>query len=168
MWSTSAPAGKIPYIPMWTLDCKISPVIMVDQDVVPGTRLLDFGTELKNFDEFEITMTYDQQVLYQGNLTSKYISIREQLLDDKEKTDHALCISLAGKTDDHSCFYQEKSVSLGIRIDLSIEDVLINSVMLESGLTQVLGENITQTLIIKTPIYRWLLSNQDYIMKDVS
>ena len=168
MWNTSPPKGKILYVPLWKFDCKISPVITLDQEIIPGSRWREFAPDIKNFDDFEITVSYDQQVLYHGKINSDdCILISKQLLDDKENTDHKICISLNGKTDDHSCFYQGQSVSLAISIDLAIEDVPLGSTLLEAGLKNIMGENETQTLVVNTPIYRWLLQNQEYIMADL-
>jgi hypothetical protein len=168
MWNTSAPAGKIPYIPTWRMNCKISPVITAGNSVLPGSQLLNFGKELKNFDEFKITAAYDQQTLYSGSFTdTETIVIDQQLLDDKENTDHVFSIELCGKTDDHSCFYHDTSVSLAIQIDLSIEDMPLNLTLQTSGIKTIMGENEIQTFNIKTPIYRWLLQNQECIMADL-
>jgi hypothetical protein len=168
MWNTSPRKGKIPYVPLWKFDCKISPVITLDQEIIPGSCWKEFAPDIKNFDDFEITVSYDQQVLYQGKINSDdCVSISEHLLDDKENIDHKICITLHGKTDDHSCFYQGKSVSLGISIDLAIEDMPLGSTLLEAGLKNIMGENETQTLVVNTPIYQWLLQNQEYIMADL-
>lgn len=128
MWNTlPPPKGKILYIPTWQMNCKISPVIAVGQNIVPGTQLLNFGTELKNFDDFKITVTYDHQILHNDFFkNAETIIIDHQFLDDKENTEHVFSIELCGKTDDHSCFYHGTSVSLAIQIDLSIEDMPMN------------------------------------------
>lgn len=169
MWHTSIiPKGKILYVPKWTLECTVSPVIMVDQEVVSGNRLAEFGKEIKNFNNFKIDITYDQQSLYTGGIDQSIpIVVSAQLLDDKENTNHLLSIGLSGKTDDHSCFYQGKSVSLGVKLDLLIESVPMASTLLQVGLKNHMGENEIQKLEIKTPIYQWLLSNQEYIMRDI-
>ena len=168
MWNTSIPKGKIPYIPTWRMNCKISPVITAGTSILPGDQLLNFGKELKNFDEFKITVVYDQQTLYSGSFNNtETIIIDQQLLDDKENTDHVFSIELCGKTDDHSCFYHDTGVSLAIQIDLSIEDIPMNLTLQHSGIKIIMGENKKQSFNIKTPIYRWLLQNQEYIMADL-
>ena len=168
MWHTSVPKGKIPYVPTWQMNCKISPVITVDDTILPGSQLLNFGTELKNFDEFKVTVTYDQQILYNDFFkNTETIIIDQKFLDDKENTDHVFSVELCGKTDDHSCFYHGTSVSLAIQIDLSIEDMPLNLTLQTSGIKITMGENNKQNFNIKTPIYQWLLQNQEYIMTDL-
>lgn len=168
MWNTSVPKGKIPYIPTWQLVCKLSPVITLGKNILPGSRLHEFDTELKTFQDLEMTLQYDQQILYQSGFpTADPVTIKHQLNDDKENIEHLLCIGLLGKTDDHSCFYQGSSMSLGVQIDLFIEDLPMNMHLMISGLKTVMGENETQTLVLQTPIYRWLYKNQEHIMTDL-
>jgi hypothetical protein len=143
-------------------------VITAGTDIVPGSQLLNFGTELKNFDDFKITVAYDQHTLYDGTFNNtETIVIDQQLLDDKENTDHVFSIELCGKTDDHSCFYHGTSVSLAVKVDLLIEDMPLNLTLQTSGIKTIIGENQTQSFNIKTPIYRWLLQSREYIMTDL-
>jgi hypothetical protein len=168
MLDTLIPKGKVAVVSTWKMNCKISPVITVDDKILPGSQLANFGEELRNFNDFEITVVYDQQTLYTGSFKgTEAITIDQQFLDDKENIDHVFSIELCGKTDDHSCFYRDMNVSLAIQIDLSIEDMPLTLTLQTSGINTVLGENKTQIFNIKTPIYRWLLQNQEYIMTDL-
>jgi len=168
MWHSLTPKGKIPYVPKWNLWCKISPVITVGDDVLDADRLGEFGSDLHGFEEFKISILYDNQVLYSGTFDQHQpIVVDVDLLDDKENTDHVLCIGLEGKTDDHSCFHQGKSVSLAAKINLSIEQMPLDLHVMATGIKTIAGENGVQNFSISTPIYRWLLKNHEHITADL-
>jgi len=158
------PKGKIPYVPTWHMNCEILPMIQIENNNAPGAQIVNYGGHLENFNDFEITITYDNEILHKGVfVNAEPIVIDHHFQDDKQNTNHLFDISLAGKTDQHSWHYQDIPVSLCIKLDISIEDISMDSILSNQGLSAILGVNATQTFAIQTPIYQWLLQNINII-----
>lgn len=160
-----APPGKIDHVPVWNMTCKIWPVISVDQEIIPGGCILDHDNKDNNFDQFEISMTYDQQLVFQGNFDqTNPIVIHKEFPDDKQNTEHVFGLSLSGKTDKNNWIYQGKKISLCVKFELTIEDMSMDLMFEEQRVKSIQGENKTEFFHVQTPIYRWLLKNQHHCM----
>lgn len=165
-------AGKVQQMPHWNLKLIMTPKFMYDSEEtheIPATHL--------PFDHFEIDITYDQICLLTHCFRDSAPVIFNACLDDNQQMpEHELCIQLRGADIDNNFIVQGKTITLGIELDLYIEDIELSwylnnhdcfftqSQQCKKG-TRFMSENGRLLVNIQTPIYPWLFENEQHIVE---
>ena len=168
-------AGKKIVTPTWKLKVGITPFISVNHDNIfsADAYYAKFSHGMLPADCLQVDIIYDDILLESLNcLDNQAKETTLALVDDQIITSHILKFKLSGKTDGHTYHNESNNdVSWLLRLDLYIEDLCICGLLLDHKSTNdfssefYMGENRTHTLQIQTPIYRWLLQHDDYILQ---
>ena len=165
-------AGKIQQIPKWNLKLIMTPNFTSGWEKtheIPATYL--------PFDHFEIDIIYDQICLFTHRFSDGAPVIFNACLDDNQRTTgHELCIHLRGADIDNNFVVQGKTITLGIELDMYIEDIDLtwylnnyDCFFTQSGQckkgTKFMSENGRLLVNIQTPIYPWLFENEQHIVE---
>jgi hypothetical protein len=147
----------------WQLEVKFWPVVTVDgqvQNINQNKQHMDFFTNTA----IRHNVAYDNQIIACDRLIDP-VTIRQNLLDDKETHAHQLMVWIANKFPVHNQFIQGHEVSVCAACEILIEGLVISNLITGGGMI-LLGENDRKvSLEIQTPIYRWLLSRKNEFFK---
>lgn len=168
-------AGKVQQIPKWNLKLVMRPRFMCDSE-----QPQEISTNNLPFDHFEIDLTYDRTCLLTHRFTDCAPVIFNASLDDgQQDPEHELCLHLRGADIDNNFMIQGKTITLGIELDMYIEDIELSwyfnnydcfftqSQQCKKG-TKFMSENGRLLVKLQTPIYTWLLENEQHIVEQYS
>ena len=159
-------SGKLSTARTWQIEIRLDPGYMgAEADSQWSPALHPYNEPIK------ITVSLGDVVLIDKIITEPYV-YKDFIVDQDRPTTQNLSIRLSGKKENIN-----RNVHPVIKIDLSIENTLVNSILEELGTftsnnevkygVTYMGENGVQELEIYTPIYVWLLKNKT-LLKQLS
>lgn len=145
------------YTPYWKLGVTVEPVIQGNHCNV-------------DFSNWELRVLFDEIVIFDQLVTNK-ITVSTDIEDTLDTEDHVLQISLLNAP--------ATAPGQMLKIILTVEGLDINDVLIDKQIyylangdikfgADLMGEVGTQKLAIQTPIYRWLFSHEDLIVKHLA
>jgi hypothetical protein len=176
--------GKIDDVQTYQLDFWISPVIVVDHEIYYAKQIQRFfGSELDYklpfFSEMSFKIYLDQDTVFDTKFSELDTLHVTKMINDLECKNHELTFVLQGKNNNHSCFLGEdkKSVTLSVQLDFKIEDLPTTTLFYQHGkyitdehqvqsAATIMGINGKQVIQLPSPIYPWLLENNQCIISD--
>lgn len=170
--------GKKKTVSTFKLSVDIAPGAMIGHDTwLPAEHdMIDMP-----FEDLVVTVVYDDTVLIEPQSLTAPIALETQLVDDHNHTEHVLRIVLSGKSEKHTVKFDgtDKDAVATLKVNLSIESLPINyclegqPVFFAEGSTdgqnwaEYLAQNGEQRVSFSTPIYSWLIAQQNGIIHDI-
>lgn len=165
-------AGKVPYVPHWNLSIDVTPVLIVNNEIVDISNLDDYP-EIHSLESIQIQVMYDDRLLINDNIL-RPILFNTKIQDSEDAQEHCLRMCITGKTDDHSCLSAGNPVSVAAAVNIYIEDLSVNlalnaiNVSISGKDLLLLGENNKEVCAkLKTPIYHWLIDHNWTILNQI-
>jgi hypothetical protein len=136
-----------------------------------------FGSDLNLFTSLvDVQIKFDQSVIQQQNIDSIHEFSGAHQIDETDLyTQHVLEISVTGLNNLSSANWHGNNVAAAVNVKqlniqhLSVKEVFINNVILpdrEHG-TTIIGNDLTQQLVIELPVYHWLLKNSKWVLRSM-
>ena len=174
--------GKIAYAPVWNLEIVLRPEFIVDyvSKFSASQQKNLHATDQFPWENLEITVMLDQICLLKHLFTDPTpVSINQYFSDAGELAEHTITVALAGADVNNNFLVNDHTITLGIDTELRIEGVdlewylrnhlcfLTQNNTLEYG-RKFMSENGQQQITLQTPIYPWLMTHEESIVKQFS
>jgi hypothetical protein len=168
-------AGKKKFNPVWQLQVVVEPMLSIDYVLSPGVLFSIFEQKIANAEQLTFEILYDGVVLGKTNFPdNKKQEFAIEINDTIKFETHLLEFKMSGKEDIHSCFSDKgESVTWIIKYDFFIEDLPMEMLLYrmsetsENCVTLSLGQNETESVVLETPVYGWLVKNSSSIFRDL-
>lgn len=160
-------AGKEKVTPVWQLRVDVEPMINIGNTIHSAQeKYPNYSRKMLDARRLRFEVLYDDIVVgtstFDKNLPQQMII---NLEDTREHAEHALTFRLSGKTNAHSCIDNNNDVSWVLKFNFWIEQLPMAAYYSKLN-SFVIGQNSSQSITIKTPIYAWLLENYYSIIQD--
>jgi len=169
-------AGKKKFNPIWQLQVSIEPMLSIDYVLFPGELFSKFEKKIASAELLTFEILYDGAVLKKTTFPdNKKQEIVIEINDTVKFETHLLEFRMSGKENMHSCFSDKgESVTWMLKYCFFVDGLPTEMLLyhmsetLNQSITQSLGQNQTEAVVLETPIYSWLFKHSDLIMKDLS
>lgn len=169
-------AGKKKFDPIWQLRILVEPILSVDYVLCSSELFLNFEQKIASAELLTFEILYDGVVLKKTNFPdNKSQELVIEINDTVKFETHLLEFRMSGKEDMHSCFSDKgESVTWMLKYCFFVDGLPTEMLLyhmsetLDQCITQSLGQNQTEAVVLETPIYSWLVKHSDLIMKNLS
>jgi len=151
----------------------VTPLISIGGTIFSAeTHYPQFSAGMHPADNLQIDIVYDTVVLGRVNFPDNHPQeVTFKLDDELAPTDHTLKFIFSGKTNNHS-YHTDTNVDVSwlLKLELYIENLAVTSMLhtdYDTSLDFYVGQNVTHYLPLQTPIYGWLLQNDNRILNSI-
>lgn len=156
--------GKIPYIKTVSLDIQLEAGSTVNYGHwIPYSQHADAENYCPY--NFKFKIIFDDQILFDRYMSTEPVSIHHNFVDTNDTVDHKLSFVLTNLNETHVLY------SPMLRIHVWIEGLNLTRYLCDHGtgvyydfsdesyIAGDMGRNGEQSIVLRTPIYPWLLEN---------